>query len=164
MKSMNWKVVVETIGIFAIVASLIFVGLEMRQSQEIAIAETFLTITSSEIELYDRTNEHAALWKKASSGAELSDVEALIFRNLVASIDRQAHRSRSQLRRLGHSGAARDQRARLASFLYQNPEARKVWVSLWETRIRHATATGAYVSPWPQEVSADLESLDRMEQ
>ena len=164
MKTMNWKVIVETIGVFAIVASLIFVGLQMRQSQEIAIAETFLSITSGEIDLYEVTNRHAELWEKANGGAELSDAEALIFRNLVTSIDRLAHRSNRQLRRLGHTGASRDQTADLASFLYQNPAARKVWVSLWETRIRHRIAIGAFVSPFPQEVNAHLESLDSMGQ
>jgi hypothetical protein len=39
MKISNWKVVAELIGIAAIVASLIFVGLEMRQQQVLARAE-----------------------------------------------------------------------------------------------------------------------------
>ena len=39
MKITNWKVVAELIGIAAIVASLIFVGLEMRQQQVLARAE-----------------------------------------------------------------------------------------------------------------------------
>ena len=164
MKTMNLKVIVETIGIFAIVASLIFVGLQMRQSQEIAIAETFLSITTGEIELYKITNEHAELWEKANSGAELSDAEALIFKNLVASIDRTAHRSRSQLDRLGHTNAATLQSADLASFLFQNPAARKVWVSMWDTRTRHRTVTHGYMSTFPSEVIAYLESLDSMEQ
>ena len=34
----SWKDVAELVGIIAIVASLIFVGLELRQSQQIAIA------------------------------------------------------------------------------------------------------------------------------
>jgi len=41
MKSPNWKESVEFIGIFAIVASLIFVGLELRQSQKVAIASQY---------------------------------------------------------------------------------------------------------------------------
>ena len=36
--SIRWKDVAEIVGISAIVASLIFVGLELRQSQQIAIA------------------------------------------------------------------------------------------------------------------------------
>jgi hypothetical protein len=39
MKKANWKDVAELIGVAAIVASLIFVGLEMRQQQALARAE-----------------------------------------------------------------------------------------------------------------------------
>ena len=41
LKSTNWKDIVELVGIAAIVASLIFVGLQMQQSQEIAIAAQY---------------------------------------------------------------------------------------------------------------------------
>jgi hypothetical protein len=43
MKKYDWRVVTELVGITAIVASLVFVGLQMRQSQEIAIAEQYQT-------------------------------------------------------------------------------------------------------------------------
>ena len=38
MKSTNWKDIAELIGIAAIVASLVFVGLQMKQSQDIALS------------------------------------------------------------------------------------------------------------------------------
>lgn len=41
MKMNRWKDLVELIGIVAIVASLLFVGLQMKQSQDIAIAEQY---------------------------------------------------------------------------------------------------------------------------
>jgi hypothetical protein len=41
MKPANWKDIAELIGIGAIVASLIFVGLQMKQSQDIAIASQY---------------------------------------------------------------------------------------------------------------------------
>ena len=41
MKKTNWKDIAELIGIAAIVASLVFVGLQMRQSQEIALATQY---------------------------------------------------------------------------------------------------------------------------
>lgn len=41
MKQSNWKDIAELVGIAAIVASLVFVGLQMRQSQEIAIAAQY---------------------------------------------------------------------------------------------------------------------------
>ena len=41
MKNVTWKTVIETAGILAIVVSLVFVGLQLRQSQEIAIAAQY---------------------------------------------------------------------------------------------------------------------------
>jgi hypothetical protein len=41
MKSNSWKDIAELIGISAIVASLIFVGLQMKQSQDIALAAQY---------------------------------------------------------------------------------------------------------------------------
>ncbi len=42
MTKENWKDWLEGIGIVAIVASLIFVGLQMRQAQKIAAGEFYL--------------------------------------------------------------------------------------------------------------------------
>jgi len=41
MNFANWKDIAELVGIAAIVASLIFVGLQMKQSQDIAIASQY---------------------------------------------------------------------------------------------------------------------------
>ena len=41
MKFAEWKEVAELIGLIAIIASLIFVGLQLKQSQEIALANQY---------------------------------------------------------------------------------------------------------------------------
>ena len=41
MKETNWKDIAELVGIAAIVASLIFVALQMKQSHEVAIATQY---------------------------------------------------------------------------------------------------------------------------
>jgi hypothetical protein len=50
LKSTNWKDIAELIGIAAIVASLVFVGLQMKQSQDIAIASTGQARTAIAVE------------------------------------------------------------------------------------------------------------------
>jgi hypothetical protein len=52
MQSVKLKDSVEMVGIAAIVASLIFVGMEMRQSQEIAIASQYQTRTQQNLDFY----------------------------------------------------------------------------------------------------------------
>ena len=50
MKNTDWKETAELIGIAAIVASLIFVGLQMRQSHQIAVATQYQERTAITIE------------------------------------------------------------------------------------------------------------------
>ena len=52
MKKMNWKDIAESVGIAAIVASLIFVGMQLRQSQEFAVADQYQDRASATIEYY----------------------------------------------------------------------------------------------------------------
>jgi len=52
MKRFNWRDLTEISGIIAIVASLIFVGLQLRQSQEIAIASQYQERASTAVEYY----------------------------------------------------------------------------------------------------------------
>ena len=52
MPSRNWKDIAELIGIGAIVASLIFVGLQMQQSQDIAIGAQYQERANAAVENY----------------------------------------------------------------------------------------------------------------
>jgi hypothetical protein len=160
MQNPGWKSIAEGLGIAAIVASLIFVGLQMRQSQEIAIAETYMSILSSEIAVRNAVSEHADLWKKANSGAELDEAEAVIFGNLVANLTSEANRSMNQLRRLGHTSAARSQVHNFASFLHQNPAARQEWTVQSEIWSKHRALLENFVSEFPGMVLDDLHKLD----
>jgi len=162
MQNLEWKGIAEAIGIAAIVASLIFVGLQLRQSQEIAIAETYMSILSSEIEVRNAVSENADLWRKANSGAELDETEAVIFGNLVANLSSETNRSMNQLRRLGHTSAARSQVHMFASFLHQNPAARQVWMVQSEIWSKHRVLLENFVSDYPSMVLDDLHKLDTM--
>ena len=50
MATTNWKDIAELIGIAAIVASLIFVGLQMKPAHEIALAEIYQSRTATVVE------------------------------------------------------------------------------------------------------------------
>ena len=52
MKPTDWKDIAELVGIAAIVGSLIFVGLQMKQSQEIAIADQYQARADAALEFY----------------------------------------------------------------------------------------------------------------
>ena len=161
MKSISWKVAAEFVGIAAIVASLIFVGLQLKQSQEIAIAETYMSILSSEIEVRNAVNAYADIWAKANSGSELDGKEIVIFGNLVANLNSETNRSLNQLRRLGHISAAEAQVHDFAIFLYQNPAVRRVWTAQQEFKVKKRALLMSTVSTYTNSVLSDLEKLDR---
>jgi hypothetical protein len=52
MITTDWKHLTELVGIVAIVASLIFVGLQMKQSQEIAIGDQYQARADAALEFY----------------------------------------------------------------------------------------------------------------
>ncbi len=52
LKAIKWKTIAELVGMATIVASLIFVGLQLKQAQEIAIAAQYQERASTAIEYY----------------------------------------------------------------------------------------------------------------
>ena len=129
MKFKEWNEIAELVGIAAIVGSLIFVGLQMKQAQEIGNAERRLSQVANGIELQNSINEYADIWVRGNAGEDLDESEAVIFENLVLTKHlHHLHQSRAA-RLLGADIGEEAHRADLAFFLYSNPGARRVWVS-----------------------------------
>ena len=82
MKKTNWRNAAELIGIAAIVASLIFVGLQLKQSDEIALAEALENVTAIGIEERALIAAHADTWQKACLGEQLTEQESVIAANI----------------------------------------------------------------------------------
>jgi len=72
----------QVVGIFAVVASLIFVGLQMRQDQEIAQAQALVDASAVVIDLNQFIENNKEVWIKGLDGAELSLEDNLTFRAL----------------------------------------------------------------------------------
>ena len=68
----------QIIGLVAVVGSLIFVGLQVKQADEIAFAELSESATASGIERRALIAEHAEIWHKACLGSELTEAERVI--------------------------------------------------------------------------------------
>ena len=75
MNSTNWKDIAELVGIASIVASLVFVGMQMRQDQEIAIVETRGDATAAMIGMADSLKGNGEIWKIGLHGSPLTDAE-----------------------------------------------------------------------------------------
>jgi hypothetical protein len=82
----NWKTSAELIGMTAIVASLIFVGLQLRQEQAIAIVDTYGSIVESSQGVLDLIGQHPEVWEKGLLGEELSTPDEIVFSGMVHSV------------------------------------------------------------------------------
>ena len=137
MNTTSWKDIVELIGIAAIVASLIFVGLEMRQARDIAMSDGALANAANEIERYISLSENSDIWLRGNSDEDLNENEQLIFLNLVETAQATEFMEIARLRRVGADDIADTLTADFAAFLYENPGARRVWTKAHRDKIRY---------------------------
>ncbi len=86
MPSRNWKDIAELIGIGAIVASLIFVGLQMQQSQEIAIGAQYQERVNAAVENYMsqiQSDQALTIWGQRLIDAASSGSYPIVIKNLI---------------------------------------------------------------------------------
>ena len=124
----KWKDIAELIGLAAIVASLVFVGLQMRQEQQIARAESILSYSAIEVENLINTAEYSDLFVRANSGNELTESERFKLRMIMKAMGRQVFMASIAARPIGLD--LRTTELRFASFLYRNPAAREAWLQM----------------------------------
>lgn len=88
MKSRDWKDVAEIVGIGAIVASLVFVGLQMRQSHEIALVTLYQMRADAarEVMAISLENEDIvrAYERMDTDGGELTYAEVYALESVMA--------------------------------------------------------------------------------
>lgn len=160
MKKTTWKVVAELVGIVAIVGSLLFVGIQLRQEQTIAFAE----INQSAVESYVSANafiaEHAGLLVRSNAGEQLTDEEALIINRIVHSLHIKFRIEAAMRRSLGDSEGMAPKL--FAMFLYDNPGALRVWLELSEDEEeQYSLLSGGsfYISDFRSEI---LDALNKL--
>jgi hypothetical protein len=166
MKANNWKDTAELLGIAAITASLIFVGLELRQSQRIAYAEQEGSQITDFMAVDELISSKANLILKLNRGEELTAVESIESERLILSIDRMMFFTNQRAFYLDHPSFGAAERG-LAILLFQNPGLRALWANVRESDERYMRALGGFGSSKPgsfgENVRAHLETLDRIE-
>lgn len=165
MKFNYWKGIAEVIGGAAIVGSLIFVGLQIRQEQAIALSEINLSILASQIELNNSISGYADIWARGNAGETLEESERIIFEGLLANM---AFLARTEWRQYGSFNLTRGLQVAIADFalhLYQNPGARQSWSTRGDTAEQNrALLIAGFKSGFRIAVLADLRKLDQIQQ
>ena len=136
-KTTDWKSIVELLGITAIVASLIFVGLEMRQARQIAMSDGALANGANEIERHNSIADNAEIWRIGNSGGELNENDEIVFRSLVQIVHATEFMEIARLRRVGADDIADSLTADFSVFLYESPGARRVWIEINQGRKKY---------------------------
>jgi hypothetical protein len=154
----------QVVGIFAVVASLIFVGLQLKQDRDAAQAESTQSFMASSAEVNAMIAEYAEIWLKGRNDAELSDAEMIVMRRLVDSLYRRARYTSQMKRTFGGPGGA--QLRDLAILLYENPGARRTWEKLTDKEViyfEQMIPSDDFRRNYREEVLAELLKLDELE-
>jgi len=161
MNTTNWKDIAELLGIAAIVASLIFVGMQLRQDRQIANSDSLAAEQILDIEVAALIDQRRDVWRKGLTGEPLSEDEKVSFDLMAYALFRQhANDFRRQLEfgRAGESFIVKS----YAFFIYQNMGLRAWFDSLVNVRAHRNLAFGgpADVRFFPSIVNDALEQLD----
>jgi hypothetical protein len=159
--------VAELLGMVAIVASLIFVGLQLRQSQRIALAEMEVANSSASIELASLLSDHAEVWVRGIAGDELEGSDAEVFKSIVITLADNAYSEQKQFRLLGDDRLADAKVHEFAAYLHDRPGARRAWTereaSLKNSRSLLNPLAVEVVSEYVDTIMKDFAELDRIE-
>jgi hypothetical protein len=146
MRAASWRDIVEFFGITAIVASLIFVGLQIQQDQGIAIADTYGSLPESAANLAELVMGESDVWRRGLDGEELADLEQVRFLAMLRAV--QLHISNIHIRwnQIGPIASSVASR-RYAYALYTYPGLREARsVQLAELEAGGVALEGAFTS------------------
>lgn len=166
VKLVSWKESLELVGVVAIVASLVFVGLQLRQSETATFVEFGLTLSGSEREELAVVFEHADIWVRGNAGEELDPTESVIYDGLIKITWSRVFWMNMLLREQEKTSdlTLHD----FAWFLHKNSGARSAWSRMVDDEIerrdlllsptRGVTETHEY----PEIIRKDLQKLDEI--
>jgi hypothetical protein len=129
MKPTSPKDFAELVAFIGIIVSLVFVGLQLRQSEVIALSELNASVLANRIEVNAAIIEHPDIWERGNRDEELVSADAAIFSRQVLNINDEAYYSVQQFLIWGDVDGADLDTAVFAAYLHENPGARRVWRS-----------------------------------
>jgi len=155
MKKATWKDIAELVGISAIVASLMFVGLQMKQAQSIAIADSYQQQAGTTLAKSELAAMHSEVVAKANRGEALSDAEVFELTEYVTARWQHAYfgRRRSEYLERGTGGPV----ANFSGLLCDNPGLREFWDS--QSEGMKASPLGGAVQDFAKDVDSALERV-----
>jgi hypothetical protein len=150
----DWRDWIERIGIVAIIGSLIFVGLQMRQDHQLARAQNSADFDDTMIEYARVINANREIWKMGLEGEELSPVDQITFEAVAYTVWQKFFGLYTRTGLLGYRPAS-EVAKQLAGELYIFPGLRRYFI----TRCVHGESLG-FPRPFCGDVMEQLGKFD----
>ena len=154
MSREQWRNLLEAIGFLALIASLIFVGLQIRQDHTIALAQNAADFDDTMIEYARVINANRDVWIQGLEGAELSTQDQVTFESVAFAVW-QKFTGLYRRDRLLNQGNGMLAARQLAGELFIYPRLRQYILS----RCRHRESIGQEISLC-DEVRTQLKEFD----
>ena len=150
----------QVFGIFALVASLIFVGLQMRQDRTIAMIDSLASRSEAISSLADMIGDNRALWISGLNGDELADADEATFHAMIEAVESNFVRI---WMRVGGIGGAASPTGDYAYALYTHKGLRRAWINQLEYWSARDSALGVDGSGhrFREQVTAQLVQIDK---
>jgi len=159
--------IAELVGIVAIVASLIFVGLEMRQSQKIALAEIEASYASASVEIASLISDNSEVWSRGIADEELGDSDAAIFESILVALSDRNWSLQYQMRLLDRHDYADAVVHQFAAYIHKRPGLRRAWTEreadLKADRELLTPYADSFTSPYIEMIVTDFSILEQQE-
>ena len=161
MKTLDWKDTLELIGIFSILASLIFVAIQLRQEESLLQLELRNYMVESSVTVSELIIEHPDIWIRGNAGKELDSVESVVYQSLLTNFN-DWHFQTSHIFREIEPGSIDHVVAMYAGFLLENPGAYQVWLARENKLNTYRTAldpSETVTSDWIKEINNAIDTL-----
>ena len=156
MKSPDWKETAELIGLFAILASLIIVVMELQQQEKLLDLDMRNSMVSSTVAVNEQIIGHADIWVRGNAGEDLNATEFEIYQRMFISFNDNSFQTYSIFQEL-YPEQKEQVLSQYAGFLSRNPGAYRVWID----RERQLNADRTAVNPRETITSDWIELIDR---
>ena len=161
---LDWRKTAELVGIVALVMSLVFVGLQMRQTNNVAFMELDTAMIGMAVDTAELIAENSDVWVRGNAGEELSASEYAVYSETLSVMNTRLVVMEAHASQLGRDDTAFLIRRDWAAYLHQNPGARQAWLAREDNLIKYRrllAPDAADFSGWRDGILAELAILDQ---
>jgi hypothetical protein len=159
MSKLDWKTAVEIVGMSAIVVSLIYVGLQVRQDREIAVSQNMLSVVEAKKHWVEAMTPNASIWIKANSEMALTPEEREIYLWMAHALEVQYFADWFRADQVPGANPADNFAYQFALLLDRNPGLLEHWHQKLDEWALQYEYTGVESDGWPDSVNRALEHI-----